>query len=103
MNYLVNNNLLYELQFAFREDHSTESALIKLTDHKLSNTDQDNVTGVLFIDFKKAFDIVDHQIMLKKIKLYRDSESTLQWFKSYLIPTDRNSLHLTVNNLDHNL
>ncbi len=84
MNYLVNNNLLYELQSAFREGHSTESALIKLTDQILSNMDQDNVTGVLFIDFKKAFDIVDHQIMLKKLKLYRASESTLQWFKSYL-------------------
>ena len=45
--------------------------------------DQDNVTGVLFIDFKKAFDIVDHQIMLKKLKLHRASEATLQWFKSY--------------------
>ncbi|CAB4007048.1 RNA-directed DNA polymerase from mobile element jockey [Paramuricea clavata] len=60
MNYLVNNNLLYELQSAFREGHSTESASIKLTDQILSNIDQDNVTGVLFIDFKKAFHIVNH-------------------------------------------
>jgi hypothetical protein len=53
MNYLVKNGLLYNLQSAFRVEHSTESALIKLTDQILFDLDQDKVTGMVYVDFKK--------------------------------------------------
>ena len=62
---LVNNQLLYELQSAFRAGH--EISLIKLTDQILFNMDQDKVTGMVFIDFLKAFDVVDHQLLLTKL------------------------------------
>ena len=87
MDYLVKNGLLYDQQSAFRQGHSTESALIKLTDQILFDLDQDKVTGVVSVDFKKAFDLVDHQLLLTKLRLYRLGDSTLSWFQSYI--TDR--------------
>ena len=53
--FLRDNNLLYELQSAFRPGHSTETALIRLTDQILMNMDNDNVTGLVLIDFRKSF------------------------------------------------
>ena len=84
MCYLVSNDLLYELQSAFRKGHSTETALIKLTDQIQSNMDQDKVTGVVFIDFGKAFDVLGHQMLLKKRKLYIES-ATLPYIGLNLI------------------
>ena len=84
MNYLVQNGLLYHLQSAFREGYSTESALINLTDKILFNLDQNEVTGMVFVDFRKAFDVIDHHVLLKKLELYRVSDVAVSWFKSYL-------------------
>lgn len=58
--------------------------MIKVTDQILFNLDGDEVTGLVVIDFKKAFDVVDHQLLLKKLKLYRVGDGALSWFKSYL-------------------
>ena len=73
--------LLYHLQSAFcilhSEDHNIETALIKVTDQILFNLDCGEVTGLVFVDFKKAFDIVDHQLLLKKLKLYRTGDVAL--------------------------
>ena len=54
----------------------------------LFNMDQNKVTGMqVFIDFRKAFDVVDHQRLLTKLRLYRMGDSALSWLKSYV--TDR--------------
>ena len=84
MNYLVKTGLLYELQSAFRAGHSTESSLISLTDQILFNLDEDKLSGMVFVDFRKAFDVVDHQLLLTKLRLYRVSDPSLSWFESYL-------------------
>ncbi len=84
MDYLSKNGLLYDLQSAFREGHSTESALIKLTDQILFDLDQDKITGMVSVDFKKAFDLVNHQLLLTKLCLYRLSDPALSWFQSYI-------------------
>ena len=99
MDHLARNYLLYDLQSAFREGHSTESAL--LTDQILFYLDQDKVTGMVSVDFKKAFDLVDHQLLLTKLRLYRLSESALSWFQSYV--TDRHQVEVSgsVNFLMH--
>ena len=55
VNYLVHSELLYDLQSAFCEGHFTESALIKLTNKILFTLDRDEVTGMIFVDFGKAF------------------------------------------------
>ena len=54
MDYLVKTGLLYELQSAFCAGHSTESALISLTDHILFNLDEDKLSGMVFVDFRKV-------------------------------------------------
>ena len=90
MDYLLQNGLLYEMQSAFRQGHSTESALISLTDQILLSLDQDKVTGMVFVDFRKAFDVVDHQLLMTKLRLYRVTDSALSWFRSYL--TDRQQI-----------
>ena len=82
--FLRDNNLLYELQSVFRSGHSTETALIRLTDPILKNMDDDEVTGLVFIDFRKAFDVIDHELLLKKLSIYGATISSVAWFKSYL-------------------
>ena len=49
----------------------------------LSALNKDNATGVLLIDLCIAFDLVDHDILIKKLKIYKCNLSSLQWFKSY--------------------
>ena len=82
--FLRDNNLLYELQSAFRSGHSTETALIRLTDQILKNMDNDEVTGLVFIDFRKAFDVTDHELLLKKLSIYGATPSSVAWFKFHL-------------------
>ena len=66
------------------ENHSTETALIKLTDELLFNMDNDKVTGMISIDFKKAFDLVNHETLLKKLQMHGLTNSAVKWFHSYL-------------------
>ena len=80
----MGTGLLYELQSAFRAGHSTESALISLTDQVLSNLDKDKLSGMVFIDFRKTFDVLDHQLLLTKLRLYIVSDPSLSLFESYL-------------------
>ena len=80
MGHLVNNQLLYKLQSVFRAGHSNESPLIKLTDQILFNMDQDK-SGMVFIDLRNAFDVVDHQLLLTKLRLYRMGDSAPIWSK----------------------
>ena len=80
----LHDNMLYEYQSAFRSGHSTETALIRLTDHILKNMDNDEVTGLVFIDFRKAFDVINHELLLKKLSIYGASPPSVAWFQSYL-------------------
>ena len=81
MDYLVRTGILYELQSAFRARHSTESALISLTDHIHFNLDEDKLSDMAFIDFRKAFDVVNPQLFLSKLRLYRVIDPLLSWFE----------------------
>ena len=46
--------------------------------------DKDEVTGLVFVDFRKAFDTIDHKLLLRKLSIYGDSVSAVSWIKSYL-------------------
>ena len=64
--YLKENNLIYELQSGFRDQHSTNMCLSYLIDKILSGFDSGLLTGMILIDLQKAFDTIDHNILLKK-------------------------------------
>lgn len=83
-NYLCTNNLLYKYQSGFRRNHSTETAIIKLVDQLLFNADKNMVTSAVFIDYRKAFDTVSHNVLLRKLEAYDLSADAVSWFASYL-------------------
>ena len=71
-------------QSGFRPHHSTQTALLYVTDYILSNMNEGYVTGAIFVDLKKAFDTVDHDILLEKLHDADIRDHELEWFKSYL-------------------
>ena len=86
--FLVANKLLSGKQFGFRKGLSTTiSALTSFADEVLLNMEQGRLCGAVFLDLTKAFDTVDHQILLSKLSAYGLSGNSLQWFRSYI--TDR--------------
>ena len=77
-------NLLYKLQFGFRSKYSTSHALIHMTEAIRSALDSGSVTCGIFIDLQKAFDTVNHDILLKKLDHYGFRGAVNDWFRSYL-------------------
>jgi hypothetical protein len=63
--YLIKSNLLSIYHHGFRPLHSTVSALLDITNRWYQNMDIGQLTGVIFVDLKKAFDMVNHEILLK--------------------------------------
>ena len=82
--YFSVNNLLSSSQFSFRSGASTEHALLKFSDDILKLFDQKKVAIATFMDLSKAFDFVDHNILLSKLKCYGIHETALQWINIYL-------------------
>jgi len=85
MLYLRSFNLIVSTQSGFRpHSHSTESILIKMTDDWLEAMDQGLFSGAICLDLRKAFDVVNHDLLEAKLQMYGCSSSVLLWFKSYL-------------------
>ena len=82
--FLESHQLPVENQFGFHRGRSTPLALTQFTDEMLANMDNGLVNGVTFLDLKKAFDTVDHTILIHKLKALGVSEVCLAWFQSYL-------------------
>lgn len=82
--FLIKNNLLHDNQSGFRENHSCHTALIQLTDTILHNINENRYTGVLFIDFEKAFDVINHSLLMRKLELYKTSLQFQNIISSFL-------------------
>ena len=85
--YLVNNNLLTDCQSGFRPKHNTVSSIIRFTDYCFEQINNQRYIGMVALDLRKAFDTVNHRILLKKLKHYGIIDKEHSWFTSYL--TDR--------------
>ena len=85
--FLYDNNLLYWNQYGFRSNYSTEHALMQLVEVISEASSHNKFTLGIFLDLSTAFDTVNHQILLEKLKYYRISHEYHKWFTSYL--TDR--------------
>ena len=84
INYLDENGILNGRQFGFRKDNSTTYLMLELFDRIYSAKEKGNKPAVIFLDIKKAFDTVNHDLLLKKLKYYGLSGTVYSWFKSYL-------------------
>ena len=82
--YINENDILNERQFGFRKDNSTTYLMIELFDKIFSSKDSGNKPAIVFLDVKKAFDSVDHNLLMKKLKHYGISGRVYKWFESYL-------------------
>ena len=77
-------NLLHKTQSGFRTQHSCETALVNMIDSWMNAIDSGKMVGVVLVDFKKAFDLVDHQILIDKLEIYGIKGEALSWFNTYL-------------------
>ena len=83
-NYLIQNNILYLHQYGFQQGHSTDHALIAVTNYIYNALNNKEKCIAVSIDLKKAFDTINHSILLRKMSLYGIKDNALSWFRSYL-------------------
>ena len=82
--FLEENNLLHPYHHGFRSKHNTSTALLQMYDVWLEALENNEVSAVVMLDMSAAFDVVDHPILLDKLKIYGIDEDGITWFKSYL-------------------
>ena len=95
--FLEQYKCIYDLQFGFRKNHSTNHALISIIQRIQEAIKNNNIAIGIFIDLQKAFDTVNHFILLEKLKHYGISGISNAWFKSYL--TDRRQ-YVSISGID---
>ena len=93
---MYKHNVLYDKQFGFRSKHDTDHAILSIVDKIQKAIEERNYSCGIFLDFSKAFDTVNHKILLSKLEHYGIRGIANDWFKSYL--TDRQQV-VMVNNV----
>ena len=82
--FLDKHSVLYKFQSGFQKNHSTDFCLSYLTDKISKVFDSGLLTGVILIDLQKAFDTIDHNILLLRMPSLGVSREVIDWYKSYL-------------------
>ena len=82
--FLTKTGQISDTQYGFRANHSCEHAVGQLIGSVLKNLENKKLTVAVLLDLSKAFDTIDHKVMLKKLELYGVRGNTLSWFESYL-------------------
>ena len=82
--HIQNNKLIYNLQYGFRPKHSTDHALINITENIRDALDEGKYACGVFVDFQKAFDTVNHNILIKKLSFFGINGKIKEWVESYL-------------------
>ena len=78
------NNLNADYQHAYRPGHCTCTAPTQMTDDWLSERDNRKLLGAVLLDFSSAFDVIDHSLLLDRLKLYGFTFTALKWMESFL-------------------
>ena len=99
-NFLNIYNCIFELQFGFRDKFSTSHALVSITEKIREALDTGHFACGIFIDLQKAFDTVDHNILVSKLEYYGVRGSVKQWFSSYL---ENRKQFVTINGFQSSL
>ncbi len=102
LHHLENNNLLHPLQFGFRHNYSTETATCLLLEN-IKSLDKGFKVGAVFLDLKKTFDTVNHNILMSKITKYNISKQSQSWFDSYLKSREQSVFINNVKSVPHNI
>jgi len=100
--YLQTNNILAPEQYTFRKGKSTDDAAFRLTDSVLKSLNQKLYVGGIFCDLSKAFDCVNHEILLTKLHFYGIQGITIEWSRSYLT-NRKQKVEIKSPNSTHNL
>ena len=82
--FITKYDILSKSQYGFRSNRSTSMALVELLEKITNSIDDKKITVGVFIDLKKAFDTIDHKLLLKKMEFYGIRGIVLKWVKSYL-------------------
>ena len=90
--FFESNDILTDKQGVFRKGFSTASSIADLTDSPLSNVNEELKSMATFIDLRKAFDTVDHAILLKKLRCYGVAGKNLEWCTNYLSNRNQRTL-----------
>ena len=84
INFVEKNNILSEHQYGFRKNRSTELAITEFIDKITKAIDKGQYTIGIFLDLSKAFDTINHTILIKKLEYYGIRGIALKWFQNYL-------------------
>ena len=84
VSYLERNKLLHRSQHAYRKQHSTVTCLIEVLTYIYNLIDKKKLAAIISLDLSKAFDSIDHELLLKKLLKLGLEENAVKWVKSYL-------------------